>query len=59
MAIRGLSTETVSDIFPTVGKTVLFTTYGIPLKASTGTLPCWIKEVMPRHFKKKNQHCFH
>lgn len=40
LAINGSGTQTVSDIFPTVGKTVSSTTYGILLKAFTGTLPC-------------------
>lgn len=40
LAIKGSGTQTVSDIFPAVGKTVYSTTYGILLKAFTGTLPC-------------------
>lgn len=40
LATKGSGTQTVSDIFPAVGKTVYSTTYGILLKAFTGTLPC-------------------
>lgn len=40
LAIKGSDTQTVSDIFPAVGKTAYSTTYGILLKAFTGTVPC-------------------